>query len=358
MGKGQILYTGTYSNEQEPGILGYRQMESGECAGEFTSEFCYRGIENPSYLAVTSKQTYLYAVSETMTFDGKKEGSVAAFRIGEQGLELLNRTGSGGTLPCHVLLDESRGFLFVSNYLSGSLSMFSLRENGEVGRLWDCKNHVGCGLHPGRQEGPHVHFSGFSGDGKGIWCVDLGIDRVVYYEIDETDKKMIPVKEKDLILPGGVGPRHFVLNPGNRHVMYLICELSSEIFVMDTGVPGGRVLQRISTLDSQGGGKESTCAAVRISPDGRFLYASNRGDDSIAVFLIDEKTKLLTLKEIVPTMGRTPRDIALWGNRLLAANQDGGGITVFEMDGQGGLCFTGQTLNCDRPVSLVVGEDG
>ena len=350
MKQDMILYAGTYSDENQPGILAYYLKDN----GELTLGSMVRGIENPSYLTLSSDNSILYAVSETMTFEDMEGGSVAAFLTEGNDLKLINRMGCRGTLPCHILLDEERGFLYVSNYMSGSVAMFTLRQDGGIGELCDLRQHEGFGADPDRQEGPHVHFTGFSGDKNGIWCVDLGIDTVKYYDVDQMNGKLRPVPEKNLLLPGGSGPRHFVLHPQNPHVMYLVCELSSQVFVVDTREPGGNILQGISTLDPHRQTKKSTCAAIRVSGDGRYLYVSNRGDDSIAVFSIGEKTMLLTPRQVVGTGGQTPRDFVLWENRLFAANQDSGTIAVFHTGDSGRLHDTGQIIDCHSPVCLVV----
>lgn len=346
--KNYILYAGTYSSEKEPGISGYICDETQKCVCVCQGT----GIENPSFLTVSSDHVYLYAVSETMTYDGQQGGSIAAFQMKDGSLKLLNQTGTTGTLPCHVLLDERRKYLYVSNYMSGSLSMFQLLQDGSIGAMCDFHQHEGVGINPDRQEGPHVHFAGFSEDYNGIWCVDLGIDTVRYYEINEKEAKLISKPQWDIHLPGGVGPRHFVLHPQRRDIMYLVCELSSEVFVVDCSRQKNIILQRIPTLVP--GTEGSSCAAIKISEDGAYLYASNRGDDSIAVYAADSQTKLLTLVEITKTNGCTPRDIWLKDELLFAANQESQTITIFHRDANTGMLrLSDQYIACNTPVCLV-----
>lgn len=349
MKRDYIVYVGTYAKEDEAGILKYvvnRHQRNLVLVQEI------KGISNPSYLALSEDGSQLYAVMEDMQYKGKNGGGAAALRCGAAPLELLNTQWTGGTLPCYILLDEGRGAAFTANYMSGSVSMFPLLEGGVLGPMCDFKQHHGCGPNSERQEGPHVHFVGFNLQRDGIWCVDLGLDRLIFYEIDKNEMALIHREERDIRLPAGTGPRHFASGIGDREILYIVCELSSEVFAADVSNTRPVILQRISTLPENHG--ESACAAVKLSADGRFLYASNRGDDSIAVYAVDAQTGLLDRIQIQKTGGRGPRDFLILEDMILAANQGSGRITMLQRDGQTGkLALESQSTECHEPVCLV-----
>jgi 6-phosphogluconolactonase len=289
---------------------------------------------------------------EDMEYQGKPGGGLAVLSCGNDSLEKINSLGTKGKLPCHILLDEKHHYAFVSNYMSGSLAMFSLREDGRLDRLCDLKQHEGKGTHPTRQEGPHVHFAGLDPHSEGLWCVDLGQDKVIYYQIDTQTESLRHCPQKDLAFPGGCGPRHFVIPKAAPDRMYVVCELSSEVFVIDLKGEKPEILQRISTLEETNPG--STCAAIKCSEDGRFLYASNRGDDSIAVYEVEEHTGLLHRIQIQKTGGKSPRDFLILEDLLLAANQDSDTITCFFRDeNTGKLSPEGESIRCHAPVCLI-----
>lgn len=344
------LYVGTYSRPQEVGIYKY-QMNPEQT--EIWTEGKGAVVLNPSYLTVTPQSGRLYAVIETMTYEGQSGGAVAAFDLEGGELRLLGIRHTCGTLPCHLLVDEKRGYVYTANYMSGSVSMFRLESDGSIGEMCDFKQHEGRGQDDFRQEGPHVHFVGLAGDDKGIWCVDLGLDRIKYYEVDEVHSRLIAREELDLVLPAGSGPRHFVRDHIRSDIMYVVCELTSEVIMISCDKKGGRIVQRISTLPREA--PASTCAAVHISEDGRFLYVSNRGHDSIAVFKLDMISRELELVEIVKTSGRNPRDFTLWNSSIFIANQSSNGIMIFNVDLESGrISDSGHKIQCPEPVCVVI----
>ena len=343
------IYAGTYAGADENGIFRYRMDGNSQI---LERELALPGISNPSYLALSQNGTMMYAVMEDMEYHGNAGGGVCAIKCRENSLEILNSRGTTGTRPCHVTLDEEAGVIYAANYMSGSLSMFPLMPDGSLGEMSDCRQHKGKGPNTLRQEGPHVHFSGLSPEKDGIWCVDLGLDRILFYGIDVHTMTLSHRPERDIMLPKGTGPRHFVFQPGNAHRMYVVCELSSEVFAVNILKEGCQILQRISSLSSPN--DKSSCAAIKCSEDGRFLYVSNRGDDSIAVFRIDPKNGLLHLVQIEKAGGRTPRDILVLKDMLLSANQDSNTITYFYRNEDTGILTrrTGET-SCHAPVCLT-----
>ena len=343
------VYVGTYAQEQNPGIFCYKLAEE---STELQFAFAQDGISNPSYLTASEDGEYLYAVMEDMEFRGDTGGGICAFRCGETSLQRLNEMGTQGTLPCHILLDQAHRAIYTGNYMSGSLSQFSLAEDGSLVSMTDFKQHTGYGKNHLRQEGPHIHFCGLSAEKDGIWCVVLGLDRVFFYQIECGDMHILHRPERDILLPRGVGPRHLVLHPGNANRMYIVCELSSEIFVADLSKAENGLIQRISTLEQQDA--QSACAAIKCSPDGRFLYATNRGEDSIAVFAIDEETGMLNRIEVQRAGGRSPRDILVLEDKVLSANQDSNTITCLARDASTGkLTQPKSEVSCPSPACLI-----
>lgn len=339
---------GSYAGKDETGICSYSVQENGEQAA-----FLYglNGAENPSYLTLSQNGNLMYCVIEEMEYNGVPQGAAAAWKWSEGGYQLLNCMGTAGTLPCHIILDEERKLLFTANYGSGSVTMFALKTDGSIDRKCDVKQHTGKGADPNRQEGPHVHFLQFSEDNRGIWCVDLGLDLIRYYEIDQDEFCLIEKPEMDIHFPKGTGPRHIAVHPVYPEIWYVICELSSEICVVDTRA-GEKIVQQVSTLVRKVEG--NTGAAIKLSGDGRFLYASNRGDDSIAVFEVSEDARQITLLETVKTGGMMPRDIAVKDTYLLAANQGSGSITWLKRDEVAG-CL-GEAIHViayQSPVCLI-----
>lgn len=346
-----MVYVGSYTEDGNAGIHGFL-LERGEEKASLKEVFSFNGVSNPSYLALSEDGTVLYSVMEDMTYEGRPGGGVASFWIAGDGVTLLGSEGTGGAAPCHLLCDGKRGCLYAANYMGGSVAMFRLNPDGSIGELCDIKQHTGCGPNKERQEGPHVHYVGFAADGEGLWCADLGLDRIKYYRIDGDGFRLVPEEWRDIVFPEGTGPRHFVLSLKKKELLYAVSELSSEVFVVETGKEGNRILQRISTLKKAD--RLSTAAAVRISADGRFLYASNRGDDTIAVFAVDGVTGLLSPVERTPVGGRTPRDFCLCDDVLLCANQDSSTITMFTVDEASGRMTGGEcAARCGSPVCLL-----
>lgn len=340
---------GTYCQATEPGIYGFRMEEN---TGKIIKSFELTGVSNPSYLTISEDGRFIYCVSEEMTFNGQPGGGVAAWKREGETYRLLNQTGSGGTLPCYILLDEKRSLLFTANYGSGSVSMFTLAEDGSINRLRDLQQHEGHGVNPERQEGPHVHFLQFSADYKGIWSVDLGLDAIKYYEIDEKNACLRPCEERDIHLPAGVGPRHIAVHPQYPQIWYVACELSSEVIVIEVKETGSKILQQLSTLAHDN--PNNTAAAVKLSSDGKYLYVSNRGSDNIAVFEVSSDGRQISKIENADAGGQVPRDITLWNDYLLAANQSSDGISVLCVEkSTGKLKNSGIMIDCPCPVCIV-----
>jgi 6-phosphogluconolactonase len=275
------VYVGSYSAESGEGI--YRFVFD-DTTGELSA--CADSVcaFNPSYLAFHEEKRILYAVLETGEFHGAKGGGVAAYKVGSDGtLHLLNERPTGGLDPCFLAVNQSGSLLAAANYSSGSLSVFPLGQQGEIESCLLVEAHTGSGPDKERQEMPHVHFADFTPDGKYICAVDLGIDAVKFYRFE--DNRLDEQESLRITLRPGSGPRHLLFRLGMRYV-YIVTELSSEIAVFENTGTRYEERQCISTLPTGFVGS-SFAAAVHLSPDGRFLYASNRGHNSIAAFQIN-----------------------------------------------------------------------
>jgi len=349
------LYVGTYTDPQRPLGIGLCEFDPQE--GRLRLVEAYTEIENPSFLTLSADGSRLYAVSETETYEGQEGGAAVAFAVeaGTGRLTRLNIRATHGGAPCHVSLDRSGRLLMVANYLGGSVTVFPLEADGSLGAQAQLMRHEGAlGPNAERQEAPHAHSALPDPANRFALAADLGRDRLLVAAIDGAARRLEPHGEA--ALAPGDGPRHFVFSADGRFV-YLVNELSCTVTALAYDAEAGRLdaVQSLPTLPAGFSG-ENTCADIHLSADGRFLYASNRGHDSIAIYAVDADSGLLGSAGFQPTLGRTPRNFALapGGGYLLAANQDTDNITVFRIDAAtGALTDTGHALELPRPVCLV-----
>jgi 6-phosphogluconolactonase len=348
-----LVYVGTYTKRGSEGIYIFTLSSAGAlaCVGKATE------VDNPSFLAFHPTLRYLYAVNETSTYDGAPGGSVSAFAIGHQDghLSCLNQQPSQGSAPCHLSVDQTGRFVLVANYTSGSLSVLPIAEDGRLGEATQVTQHVGSSADPERQTGPHAHSITLDRNNRYAFAADLGLDKIMVYRFDLKEGKLIPHDEPWVQTHPGAGPRHFDIHPDRQHA-YVINEIDSTLTAFAYDEAGGTLeeIQTISTLPSDFTG-DNTCADVHVSPAGRFLYGSNRGHDSIAIFEIDSRSGKLTSIGHESTRGRTPRSFALdpGGEILLAANQDTDTIVTFHVDQQTGrLTPTGHVTEVPMPVCI------
>jgi 6-phosphogluconolactonase len=356
-----MVYVGTYAGPDQESIWLYRLNTE---TGELEQALGIKAGENPSYLALDKERRFLYAVNETENYRGKKDGAVSAFAINQQtgDLTLLNKVPSHGKAPCHISLDAPGKTVMVANYTGGNIVAFPIKENGfieEKSRNLHPPN-TGSGPNKERQEAAHAHWIGPSPDGKFAFAVDLGTDEVLRYNLNsekaavtiETFSKTVAFAAKP-----GAGPRHMVFHPSGNYA-YVINELNSTMTALAYNSTTGTFteLQTISTLPADYKG-ENSCAAVKVSADGRFLYGSNRGHNSIVVYAIDSETGKLTLVQHQDTGGDWPRDFTLdlTGNVMLVANERSNSIVSFKVDkATGNLAPTGHEVKVHKPVCLQV----
>jgi 6-phosphogluconolactonase len=270
-------------------------------------------------------------------------------------LRLLNQQASGGGGPCHLAVDRTGKCLLVANYGSGSIAALRIQADGKLVETGAVIQHAGSSVNRQRQAGPHAHFITPDPANRFALTCDLGLDKVLVYKLDPAHAALTPNEPLSVSIKPGSGPRHLAFHP-NGHFVYLINEMGSTLTVLGYDSKQGTLqeLQAVSTLPEHSQGSSSG-AEVQVHPTGKFVYASNRGHDSIAVFAVNAKTGKLTYVEHQSTRGKTPRHFAIdpSGRWLLAENQDSDNIVVFRVDSKSGrLTPTGQAVEVGAPVCV------
>lgn len=360
-----LLFVGTYTEPirfgtgkvlqgKGEGIYAYRLDQS---SGALRLVGKTTGVANPSYLALDRSGAFLYAVNELKTFDGKPTGTVSAFAVDARtgALRFLNRQPTHGTDPCHVVLDDAREHAFVANFMSGSVCVLPIAADGTLGAACDFVQHVGSSIDPNRQSGPHAHSLTLDPSNRFAFVPDLGLDKLMLYRFDRERGMLEPNTMPWVKTKPGAGPRHLALRPDGRSA-YLVNELASTIDVLafEAGGAALRYVQSVTTLPDAFAG-ESTCADIQVHPTGRFVYASNRGHDSIAIHAVDRESGALARTGHVSTLGRTPRSFAIdpSGRFLVAANQDTDSLATFAIESQTGMLHAiGEPVAAPTPVCV------
>lgn len=345
------LLIGTYTGGKSEGVYVYRfNSDDGS-----TAKISHIKTSNPSFLAVSPDQQFVYAVQEDAGNNGKG-GSIAAFSFDKQTgmLHYINRQSTGGDHPCYVTVDKTGRWVVAGNYSSGSLSVMPVQQNGSLGAANSIIRHSGMGPDK-RQNSPHVHCTYFSYDNQFLFVPDLGIDKVMIYAFDAATGKLKPARQSFAASVAGSGPRHISFHPSNKYA-YVIEELSGSIVTYKYKKGKLKMKQRISSMPA-GDSSSAASADIHVSHDGRFLYASNRAEaNNIGIFSIDPANGKLKSIAHQSTLGRTPRNFSLdpSGNYLLAANQNSDEIVVFKRDMQSGLLTdSGNRIEVGKPVCLV-----
>lgn len=333
---GYKILIGTYTRNGSDGIYYYRLDADMKNPVQVSSA---KGVKNPSFLTV--KDDVVYTINE------EEEGKVQAYRLNKESGEftLLSEQATGGAHPCYV--SATGNLLFAGNYSGGNLAVFPLKKDGSVGERTQLISNSGSGPVASRQEKPHVHSVNVSPDGKTLWVADLGTDEVLIFDIGNEG-----IKEKARIRTApGAGPRHIAFH-ATLPVAYVINELNNSVSVIS--VKDFSTVQEISTLP-EGFEGTSFCADIHLSPDGRFLYGSNRYSDSIVTFKIDENSGKISPAGHSPAGGKVPRNFAVSpdGKYILVANQDSDNVVIFERDAQTGLLrATGTEIQVSLPVCV------
>jgi 6-phosphogluconolactonase len=354
-----LMYVGTYTEQDSTskGIYAYRFDSA---TGQVLPVGLAAETINPSFLAIHPNHRFLYAVNELKDYTGQKSGAISAFAVDRTTgkLTLLNQVASHGSDPCYVSLDKTGKFLMVANYTGGSVAVFPLLEDGRLGEASAFVQHTGHGTNPERQEAPHAHSIDVSRDNRFAIVDDLGLDATLSYHFDAVKGSLTPQSNTEATVAKaapGAGPRHYALHPNGKFA-YVINEMASTVsaFRYDAGTGELRPLQTISALPKDYSGRREA-AEIQVHPSGKFLYASNRGHDSIAVFAIDRIKGTLTPIEYVSTRGAGPRHFEFdpTGSLLFAANEKSDDIVTFRINPQTGrLTPTGKTLEVSQPVCI------
>jgi 6-phosphogluconolactonase len=354
--KNYFVYVGTYTQEgsTSKGIYAYRFDAD---TAKLTPVGLAAETINPSFLAVHPNHRFLYAVNEIGNYKGQKSGGVSAFAIDRATgkLTFLNEVASGGGGPAYITVDKAGKYVLVANYDGGSVAAFPVLEDGRLGEASAFVQHTGHGTNPERQEAPHAHSIDLSPDDRFAIVDDLGLDETLVYKFDNTKGSLTPNTPPFAKAAPGAGPRHFAFSPSGKFA-YMLTEMGNTVtaFGYDSSAGVLNSLQTISTIPKDFT-KLNEDAEIEVHPSGKFLYASNRGHDSITVFAIDPNKGTLTLVEYASTKGASPRSFEIdpTGKLLFAANEKSDNIVVFRIDQKTGrLTPTGKVLEVSQPVCV------
>lgn len=329
------------SQERDGGIAAFALGAGGKAEMRSFTQLC-----GANYLIPAADGKTLYASGGGADF----RGYVAALRVGEDGSPtLVNRVGTDGLGCCHLCLSPEGGRLYAANYRSGSVAGFVIKADGEVGERCEFDQHTGHGTDPARQAGPHAHFCGFDPDGKFLLVNDLGLDTIFAYPYDPARGIDVGAARQNHVSPAGSGPRHLCFEP--EGTCLLVTEMGNSLQRLAYTDGKLSLLASVPTLPADTA-VPSKAAALRLSPDGRFVLVSNRGRDSIAVF----ERRSLEMTFLVPSGGKSPRDFAFLpdGRTVAVANEFEPNVVFFDFDARSGtLTPTGETLVLARPLCVL-----
>jgi 6-phosphogluconolactonase len=351
-----LVYIGTYTGGGSEGIYVFQMNPE---TGELLDRQLAAPSEHPSFLALSPDKKFLYAANETSAWKGKDgTGGVTSFAIDAESGKLteLNSQPSGGSAPCHLIVDPSGKNVLVANYSGGNASVYPVAPDGSLGAATGFMQHTGMGAIPNRQASPHAHSINLDPAAKFAFVADLGIDRLMSYRFDANAGTISPNETPSTKVADGSGPRHFAFHP-NGQTAYVINEVAMSVKAFRYDPTKGVLteFQTISTLGDEVIADGYSTAHVEVHPSGKFLYGSNRGHDTIVVYKIHPQTGELTYVENQSILGQTPRNFGISpdGRFLIAANQNSNDLVVFSVDQEtGALEPTGNKVECPNPVCV------
>jgi 6-phosphogluconolactonase len=353
-----FVYVAAYATGTSHGVYGYRFQSA---TGKMRAIGRVADVVSPAFLATDPKHRVLYVATDKEE-DPKQNGFISSYAIDPKSgaLRLLNRVDQDG-FPCHLVVDATNKVLFVANYVNGTVVSFALKPDGSIGERTGFDQHTGSGPNRERQTGPHAHATVLSPENRFLFVPDLGSDQIRIYRVD-TEKRTFTANEPAFVsVKAGLGPRHLVFSRDARFA-YLICEMESTVVVFSYNSAQGSLttLQTISTLPADYKGIDNS-AEIDIAPSGRFLYASNRGHDSITVFAVDGVKGTLNKVQVAPSLGKIPRNFALdpSGRYVLVGNQLSDQLRLFQVDAMTGrLQPSTQVVGVEKPVCILFVPEG
>ncbi len=351
-GRQPLVLISSFAPGKDGAIQAYRLDPEN---GKLTPTHRNSGIPHPFYLAVTPDRRYLYSI-QAEKFGASENEHVAAYTLDRQtgALRFLNRQSSRGTASCYLEVDATGKTVLVANYSTGSVASLPIRKDGTLGEAASFVQHAGSSVDPARQTGPHAHSFVISPNNRHAFAADLGLDQLLSYRLEPATAKLTPNRQPFVRTPPGAGPRHLTFHPNGRH-LYAINELANSVTLFDYDPKTGTLVERqtLSTLPKEFTGK-SYCADLKITPDGKYLYGTNRGHDSIAAYRLAQDGRL-ALIDIYPSLGKGPQNLLITagGRLLLCANMPGNNVAVFRIDpATGALTSTGTPTEIRSPSCI------
>lgn len=351
------LFVGTYTKKEghvDGKAKGIYYYKANVDVGTLSNREVLEGIVNPSFIAFSPDGMRLYAVNEITAADDTT-GYVMAYAIHPKTMEMtpVSKQVTNGFAPCYISVDRAGKWLFLANYVGGKVLVYALTTEGFIGGIADTQQLEGSGPHP-EQDASHPHAVVLSPDNRFLYVPDKGTDKVMIFQFDQRQGKLSPAEQPFVQVQAGAGPRHFTFHPQLPYA-YVINELDATVNAFQYSAENGALeqIQSIGTLPENYDGFNA-CADIHISPDGQFLYGSNRGHDSIVIYRINQNNGQLTLVGHEPTQGKFPRNFALTpnGDFLFAANQNSDNIVIFRVDKSSGLLEPTHEIVCPTPVCL------